>query len=53
MRIFNLVDDGDDDDGWRNISSPFVCCDGVHLNGTVNWLTLHDDISSIGGSLKL
>jgi F-box interacting protein len=49
VRIFNLGDKC-----WRNISCPPICGDGVHLNGTVNWLTVRDDLQSffVGGTLN-
>jgi F-box interacting protein len=52
VRVFSLGGSGDDECCWRNISSPFICGDGVHLNGTVNWLTLSEDLSVLGGSIK-
>jgi hypothetical protein len=51
VRVFNLGDDSDDE-CWRNIPNPFVCADGVHLSGTVNWLSLREDARYIEGSMK-
>jgi len=51
VRVFDLSDD-DNDECWRNISSHFICDDGLHLSGTINWVTLSKDLSAVGGSLK-
>jgi len=52
VRVFNLSDDDDNDECWRNIPSSFICDDGVHLSGIINWVTLCEDLSVVGGSLK-
>ncbi|AES77146.1 putative F-box domain-containing protein [Medicago truncatula] len=51
VRVFNLGND-DSDKCWRNIPNPFVCADGVHLSGTVNWLSLREDARYIEGSME-
>ncbi|GAU30918.1 hypothetical protein TSUD_143660 [Trifolium subterraneum] len=54
VRVYSLGGNGDGDDKccWRNISTRFICGDGVHLNGTITWLTLSEDLSVLGGSVK-
>ncbi|PNX86685.1 F-box protein [Trifolium pratense] len=49
LPLYCILDDDDDDDDDDNNNNKN---DGVHLNGTINWIAVRDDIN-INGSVSL